>query len=126
MEMEGLIGRALAEYTLSQSLGLSPLFFSLSKITEKDKKNYYAELKKAQSSLEITSWINYFIKVLLDAQIDAKEVVLFTLRKAKFFDKYFKHLNARKLKVVNEMLESGVKGFEGGLTAKKYISITKT
>lgn len=122
----GRIGRALAEYTLSQSLMVSPLFLSLSKTIEKDKKTYYAELKKAQAGLEITSWINYFIKVLLDAQIDAKEVVLFTLKKTKFFDKYFKQFNTRQLKVINKMLENGMEGFEGGITAKKYVSIAKT
>jgi Fic family protein len=32
----------------------------------------------------------------------------------------------RQLKVINRMLENGTQGFEGGMTAKKYITIAKT
>src|SRR5690606_24915560 len=71
-------------------------------------------------------WITYFGSVILDAQRDAREVVHFTLRKAKFFDSYKDALNERQLKVIHKMLEKGAEGFTGGMTAKKYISITKT
>jgi Fic family protein len=53
-------------------------------------------------------------------------MVQFTLRKAQFFDRYNHQLNERQLKAVNKMLEKGADGFEGGMTAKKYIGITKT
>jgi Fic family protein len=121
----GRIGRALAEYTLSQSLGM-PVMLTLSKVLEKDKKKYYEQLKKAQSKLEITEWVNYFAQAILEAQIDAKELVLLTLQKAKFFDKYEGALNERQRKVINRMLSEEPRGFEGGITAKKYIAITKT
>jgi len=121
----GRIGRAIAEKALSQSLG-RPVMLSLSKTIEKDKTSYYNALKEAQRTLEITNWINYFAKVILDAQIDAKEMVLFTLKKAQFFDRFKDQLNERQLKVVNKMMEKGIEGFEGGMTAKKYISINKT
>lgn len=121
----GRIGRALAEFTLSQCLG-SPVILSLSKTIEKDKKMYYSQLKNAQRTLNITAWINYFSRVILDAQTDAKELVQFTLMKAKFFDKYKSLLNERQLKVVNRIFESGPSGFTGGMTAKKYMAIAKT
>lgn len=121
----GRIGRALAEFTLSQMLE-SPLILSLSKTLEKDKKQYYEQLKRAQRDLEITEWINYFAQVVLDAQIDAKELVQFTLLKSKFFERYSLLLNERQLKVVKKMLEKGRDGFEGGMTTRKYTGITKT
>lgn len=121
----GRIGRALAEFTLSQTLK-SPVILSLSKTIEKGKKQYYEQLKCAQRDLDITEWINYFAQVILDAQIDAKELVQFTLLKAKFFDRYHEQLNERQLKAINRMFENGVDGFEGGMTAKKYMAITKT
>lgn len=96
----GRIGRALAEFTLSQMIK-SPALLSLSKAIEKGKNQYYAQLKRGQRDLNITEWIEYFAQVILDAQIDAKELIQFTL------------LN-------------GVDGFEGGMTAKKYMAITKT
>lgn len=121
----GRIGRAIAEFTLSHTLQ-SPVLLSISNTIEKNKKQYYDALKKAQSSLEITDWIIYFSSVILDAQKNAKELVEFTLKKAKFFDRYKDQLNERELKGVARMFESGVAGFEGGMTAKKYIAITKT
>ena len=121
----GRIGRALAELTLSQMIK-SPVLLSLSKTIEKGKKQYYEQLMVGQRDLDITEWINYFARVILDAQIDAKELVQFTLLKAKFFDRNREQLNERQLKVINRMFENGVDGFEGGMTAKKYMAITKT
>ena len=114
----------IAEKALSQSLS-RPVLLSLSKTIEKSKKRYYSELKKAQSRLEVTEWVIYFATTILEAQQDAREMVQFTLRKARFFDTYKGQLNERQLKVVHKMLENGIDGFEGGMTASKYISITK-
>ncbi|MGN7720312.1 Fic family protein [Chitinophaga sp. 22620] len=121
----GRIGRAIAEKALSQSLR-RPVMLSLSKIIEKNRKAYYEALKKAQRSLEITDWIRYFAMVIIEAQKDAKSMVQFILKKARFFDRYKDQLNSRQLKAVNKMLDAGEEGFEGGMTARKYISITQT
>lgn len=121
----GRIGRALAEYALSYTLQ-SPVLLSISTVIEKNKKQYYDALKSDQSTLEITTWIKYFAQIILEAQVNAKQLVEFTVKKVKFFDKFKAQLNERELKVINRMLESGVKGFEGGMTAKKYVAITKT
>jgi Fic family protein len=121
----GRVGRALAEYTLSNELQ-SPMLLSLSKVIEKNKKQYYEALKLAQSGLDITDWVYYFGQVILSAQRDARELVEFTVKKAKLFDQYKTVLNERQLKVLNRMLENGTQGFEGGMTAKKYMIIAKT
>ncbi len=121
----GRIGRALAEFSLSQTLN-APVLLSLSKTIEKRRHLYYEQLKSAQRSLDITDWINYFSEIILEAQKDSKVLVQFILKKAKFFDKHKDQLNERQLKVINRMLKEGVAGFLGGLTAKKYIVIAKT
>ena len=121
----GRIGRALAEFTLAQGLKI-PIFLSISKTIEQERNQYYHQLKSAQRSLDITDWINYFAKIILDAQKETKALIAFTLKKSKFFDQYGKQLNERQLKAINRMLENGPDGFEGGMTAKKYIGITKT
>lgn len=119
----GRIGRAIAEKALSQSIN-RPVLFSLSKSIESNKNAYYEALKRAQRSNEITEWINYFVKTVLDAQVDAEEEIEFTLKKTKFFDQYKGELNDRQKKVVRRMLDEGHKGFEGGMKARKYVSLT--
>lgn len=121
----GRIGRALAEYALSHELK-GPVLLSISKVIEKGKKDYYQALKLAQSGLDITEWIYYFGQVILDAQKAAKELIEFTVKKTRLFDQYKSLLNERQLKVINSMLENGTQGFEGGMTAKKYMAIAKT
>lgn len=121
----GRIGRALAEYTLSNTLQ-SPVLLSISKVIEKNKKQYYEALKDAQSTLDITNWITYFGNVILAAQIEAKQLVEFTVKKVKYFDRFKESLNERQLKVINRMFDVGVDGFQGGMTAKKYMVIANT
>ena len=121
----GRIGRALSEKALSQGIE-QPVLLSLSTAMEANKKGYYAALKKAQRSNEVTPWIQYFIQTILEAQENAEQLVHFSLQKTKFFDRFNSQLNERQTKVINKMLDAGPNGFEGGMSAKKYMSITKT
>jgi Fic family protein len=121
----GRIGRAIAEKCLSGSLN-RPVLMSISSTIEQDKKLYYESLKQAQRTLEITDWILYFSKLILESQKKAKQTVLFTLSKTKFIDRFKNQMNERQNKAVLKMFENGVAGFEGGMTAIKYVSITKT
>lgn len=120
----GRIGRAISEKALSQTIG-RPVMLSLSQVIEADKKSYYKALEKAQRKNEITEWLQYFTGIVYEAQIAANKLISFTLQKSMFINQYKTQLNERQLKVVLKMLESP-KGFEGGMSAKKYISITKT
>lgn len=121
----GRIGRAIAEKCLSESLN-RPVLMSISSTIEKDKKLYYQSLKQAQRALNITDWIFYFSRLILDSQKNAKQTVLFTLSKIKFIDAFKGQMNERQMKAVLKMFENGISGFEGGMTVIKYVSITKT
>jgi Fic family protein len=121
----GRIGRAIAEKCLSESLN-RPVLMSISSTIEKDKNRYYQSLKQAQKKLEITDWILYFSTLILESQKNAKQTVLYTLSKTKFIDQFKNQMNVRQIKAVLKMFENGVAGFEGGMTAIKYVSITKT
>ncbi|MEN7974109.1 MAG: Fic family protein [Verrucomicrobiota bacterium] len=121
----GRIGRTLAEKALSQGIG-RPVHFSLSQAIDADRQAYYAALKEGQRSNEITGWIDYFVNTALLAQENAEARIGFTLKKTKLFDRVGSELNDRQLKVVRRMLEEGAKGFEGGMSAKKYIAIAGT
>ena len=121
----GRIGRAISEKALSQGIG-QPALISLSRTIEENRNAYYEGLKSAQKTNDLTEWILYFVNVILDAQKIAQEYIEFTLRKTKYFDHYRPLLNDRQSRAVLRMLEEGPKGFQGGMTAKKYMTINKT
>lgn len=52
--------------------------------------------------------------------------MLFTLNNTKFIDQFKNLMNERQRKAVLKMFENGISSFEGGMTAIKYVSITKT
>ncbi|MGB3774367.1 MAG: Fic family protein, partial [Leeuwenhoekiella sp.] len=120
----GRLGRCISEKALSQYVN-RPVLLSLSRGIDADKKSYYHHLEKAQRSNDLTEWISYFVKTVLFAQEQTTQEVAFTLKKARFFDRYGKQLNERQLRAVQRMLEEGPQGFEGGMNARKYVGITK-
>lgn len=120
----GRIGRALAEKALSQGLG-RPATLSLSRTIEAQRRAYYEAIEKAQRSNEITPWLRYFAATVLAAQREAEGLVVFILKKAQFFDRHQDDLNPRQLRVIQRMLEAGPDGFEGGMNARKYISLNR-
>ncbi|WP_289664753.1 Fic family protein [Flavobacterium panacagri] len=121
----GRIGRAIAEKCLSESLN-RPVLMSISSTIEKSKKKYYESLKQAQRTNDVTDWIFYFSNLILESQKNAKQIVLFTLNKSRFINQFKNQMNERQIKVVLRMFENGTAGFQGGMTAIKYVSITKT
>lgn len=120
----GRIGRAIAEKALSQGAGY-PVMLSLSQAIEADKKTYYAALNLASKSNEITAWVEYFVSIVLAAHVEVEKQINFILKKSTYFDKFEDRLNARQLKVIRRMLQAGVQGFEGGMSARKYMAMTE-
>lgn len=120
----GRIGRAIAEKALAQGLG-RPALLCISQEIEAHRKLYYSALQEAQKSNEITEWLRYFIEMLTAASIRSSNQIEFIVRKSKFFDRFAAKLNARQKKVISRMLEEGAEGFEGGINARKYGSISK-
>ena len=120
----GRIGRAISEKAISQGLG-RPAILSLSQAIERKKNQYYGALQNGQRSNEITDWISYFARMLLQAQDLAEKQIEFILRKTRFFDRHAKDLSERQLRVIRRMLAEGPEGFEGGMNARKYRSLTR-
>ena len=99
---------------------------SLSKAIETRKSDYYDVLNAAQCSDSVSEWIEYFIELCLSAQSDAQTQIEFVLKKTQFLDRHRANLNERQSKVILRMLEEGVDGFDGGMSAKKYVTIAST
>lgn len=120
----GRIGRIIAEKALSQTMGY-PLLICLSQEIESKKKLYYSSLEKAQSSNEITAWLQYFLTMLIAATKRTDKLLNFVLSKSRFYSKHQDDLNPRQAKVIKRMLDEGVNGFQGGINASKYMKIAK-
>jgi len=120
----GRIGRALAEKALSQSLG-KPTLIALSSTISDKKKEYYKALEMQNKSNQITPWLCYFGKTIIEAQKQTIKQVDFVIAKAKFLGAYKRLLNPRQTKAVLRIFQEGPKGFSGGFSARNYMSIPK-
>jgi len=121
----GRIGRALVQKVLSQSLKQMTMT-ALSAVINDNKKAYYTAIKATNLSLDITDWLYYFSKLILEAQSHTLKMVNFIVEKGKLFARLTGQLNIRQEKALNRMFKEGSRGFIGGLSAENYISITKT
>ncbi len=121
----GRIGRALVEKALARHMG-KPSFIMLSYTLNQDKKTYYNMLHTASTTNDVTDWLVYFYKTILQAQQNTMKHIEFIIHKTRFFDTHRHHLNLRQRKALARMFDAGIDGFKGGLSAGNYISITKT
>lgn len=119
----GRIGRLLVEKILSQGVS-KPTLIAVSKVLEACKKEYYAALEQCNRTLEVPHWVAFFAQAILQAQEESTQLLHFLIEKAKMFATL--QLNPRQEKVLLRMFAEGPKGFKGGLSAEKYIAITKT
>jgi Fic family protein len=120
----GRIGRALAEKSLAQNLG-QPTLIALAYTIQRERKAYYDALERNNKSTDITDWLNYFGATLVEAQSNSIRRVDFHVAKARFYERLRGQLNARQQKALARMFREGIDGFQGGLSAEKYIAITQ-
>jgi Fic family protein len=120
----GRIGRAISEIALSQELG-RPVLLSLSMAIEAERKRYYEALAVAsRGGLDVTQWVGYFVETVLEAQLAARATIAFVLEKARFWRRFGDRVNERQRKVLARMFRAGPEGFEGGISARKYVGLT--
>ena len=119
----GRIARALSEKVLAQSIG-RPALVALSHAIEGSRKAYYKQLEDNNKDLAIDAWLSYFCKATLNAVHHAQRLVRFTVEKTRFFDRVQGQINERQNKVLARMFASGMDGFSGGMSVKKYMKMT--
>ena len=121
-----LIGSHL-RFTDSEKIELAiEIMENESQTIQNNKKDYYNSLEMSSKNCDLTGWISYFARIILEAQNDTIQLLNFIISKTKFYDQYKNQLNPRQNKVVSRIFKKGIKGFKGGLGAKDYISITQT
>jgi Fic family protein len=120
----GRIGRAISEKALAQSLGQSTLTALAATILTR-RRAYYDALERANRENEVTAWLAWFAGIAIEAQRRTAANVEFLLDKTRLLDRLKGPLNPRQKKALLRMLQEGPRGFEGGLSAGKYSSMTK-
>lgn len=123
----GRIGRAIIDMALAQDENLSMRFYSISSAIMDQRKGYYRVLDEvSKGGMDITVWLVWFLNCFIKAIETAEVNVQLAMLKSKFWQMHETTvLNERQKKVLNKMLDLGVGGFVGGMTTRKYMSITK-
>ena len=121
----GRIARSLSLKAMYQYLD-KPVLIALSHRIEQKKKAYYYALEQANRSNEITAWLVYFAETIIDAQRYTQKHIKFLVNKTKLYDRLRDQINSRQEKVLMRMFQEGLEGFKGGLSAKNYMTISKT
>jgi Fic family protein len=119
----GRIGRAIAEKALAQCLG-QPTLIALAATILIWRKAYYAALEAANKENEITTWLVWFAGIAIEAQRRTTARVEFLIDKTRLLDRLRGELSDRQEKALLRILREGPDGFEGGLSAGNYASIT--
>jgi Fic family protein len=122
----GRVSRAVTDYLLAKQFPWLMQIISFSKHVSLDKKGYYSVLEEAgKNSLDITSWLRWFLQTLTTAMNDSAWIIEQVIKKTQFWNKHKNTpLNTRQHKVLNRLLNAGNR-FEGGMTTRKYASISK-
>ena len=124
----GRIARALTDMALAQDENLANRYYSLSSAIMAERKSYYDILEKTQKgTLEITDWLLWFLKCYICSIQESEKSIFKALQKGAFWQQHAQTiLNKNQQKVINRLLDTGAGNFEGGLTTRKYVSMTKT
>lgn len=120
----GRVGRALVAKVLSEGLGL-PLILPVSTVIARHRVAYYDEINAASRSLDWTNWAAFFIPVLTELLTDFLAAMRFVAAKRDYLTKYERNFSVRAKKVILRMFEDGEDGVRAGLSAAKWMRMTK-
>ena len=123
----GRLARALTDMALAQDEKLKVRLYSVSSQIMRSRDEYYNILEDVQKCrVDTTEWILWFIKCLTIAIEHSRDIIANVFLKVEFWKQHAQtELNVRQKKVINRILEAGPGNFTGGLTTRKYVSITK-
>jgi len=117
----GRIARAIGDMALARSEGTNRRFYSLSARIRYNRSGYYRMLEQTQKGgLDITRWLDWFLKTLGQALQQAEITLAQVLIKARFWEQCkTRSLNQRQIMLLNRLLD----GFEGKLTSSKWAKL---
>lgn len=119
----GRIARALSYRALMQAIDIKQ-YIALSYQINTRKQEYYRELEKTNTTLDISDWMVWFGELVVASQEYTLAQAQLVISKTQLFDRWADHLNVRQEKIINKLFELQPDDFEGGLSAKNYQRIT--
>jgi len=124
----GRLARALTDMALAQDEKLNVRFYSVSSEIMRMRAGYYKILEDVQRCrADATQWYLWFIQCIAAAIEHSQDIISDVFMRVDFWNKHaVTQLNQRQKKVINRILEAGRGNFTGGLTTRKYVSMTKT
>ena len=119
----GRITRALTDMLLARSDKSNQRFYSMSAQIRIERTQYYELLEKSQKGdLDITNWISWFLRCLINSLKSTDIVLTKVLFKADFWQKHMDTvINDRQKKILNKLID----GFDGKLASSKWAKIAK-
>lgn len=124
----GRIGRAIADYVMSQNPIMKDAPFSLSRSIQSDKDAYYKSLEDvsqkakmtAGGKLDVTDFVRDFSKVIDRAIDQSAEMAIHITRRNTFFREAAGNLNANQEKVLQTLFERGPQRTDEGISNRFY------
>jgi Fic family protein len=118
----GRIARAVTDLLMARSDASAQRFYSLSAQIRLERNAYYAILEKTQKgNLDLTDWLQWFLKTLIKALKSTDQVLKRVLFKADFWQKNSSlSLHERQKMMLNKLID----GFDGHLTSDKWAKIS--
>ena len=119
----GRIARAIGDLLLARADSSPQRFYSLSAQIQRERRDYYDILESTQKdSLDVTSWLRWFLENLAMAVNTAQGTLDAVLAKTRFWQRWATTpLNERQVKLINRLLD----GFDGKLNSSKWAVIAK-
>lgn len=129
----GRLSRAITDLAMAQdeaALSAAPLGFraySLSSEIMRERRQYYTILERTQrGQTSVTEWYHWFLTMFINALRSTETMLADAFFKAAFWNKaHGISLNERQHKVIRRVLKAGTAGFTGGMTTRKYVSLTR-
>ena len=120
----GRVGRALVAKTLAEGLG-KPLVLPVSTVVDRYRKDYYEAIHGASQSLDWTDWAKFFIPVLSETLSGFLSAARFISAKGAYLSTYEGRMSERAKAVILRMFRDGPAGVAAGLSAAKWMRMTK-
>ena len=123
----GRLTRALTDLALAQGEQQSIRLYTMSASILDNRNEYYRILESSQKgTLDITAWLKWFLRTLLQSLEQAMARIDRVLAKARFWHSHrTDELSTEQIKVLNRLLDGGTRGFEEGISAAQYKAVAQ-